>query len=252
MCMTVGLLFASFFAGVLMFLAPCTLPLVPGFLGFISGDLTSGSDSKRKKKSIVKNAVFYIFGFSIVFILLGTVFSAGGLFLGHRREIISRIGGLFVIVFGLHMTGIITIPNISFVNKERRYNLNRFLHPGNTISSFLFGATFAFGWTPCIGPILGTILLLASRAGTMMQGGLLLVVFSLGLAVPYLFIAFSYERAMTRINRIQPHLHRIQQVGGVFLILIGVLLVLNNFAQWQRFFYTVFDFLQYETLLEYL
>ena len=249
-----SLIISAFIAGLLTFLAPCTLPLVPGYLGFISGvslqDLHKVDGQKNIRRKILINGFLYILGFSTVFILLGTVFSAGGVALVHYRVWLSRVGGVVVIFFGFYMMHILKLPFLNFLNFEKKFHSS--LKPGRPISSLLFGMTFAFAWTPCVGPVLGSILLLSFSTGTVLQGAFLLAVFSLGLAVPFLLIALGIGHATRYISKISRYLSFISIIGGIFLVFLGVLLFTNSLGIWNSFFYGLFDFLNYDALLNYL
>ncbi|PIR89472.1 MAG: cytochrome C biogenesis protein [Candidatus Harrisonbacteria bacterium CG10_big_fil_rev_8_21_14_0_10_40_38] len=251
--MDLALVVPAFIAGLLTFLAPCTLPLVPGYLGFVSGvssqDLRDPDKSKSSRKKVFLNGLLFVIGFSFVFILLGSLFGLGGAVLIKYRLWLSRIGGIFVIFFGLFMIGIFKLP---FLNVEKRIGGVKFLKPGNPVSSLIFGATFGFGWTPCVGPILGSILTLAAASATVFKGGFLLGVFSLGLALPFLVIALLIGSASFYISKITKYLNVISVVGGVFLIFLGILLVTDGFGLWITFFYKIFEFLDYDRLLDYL
>lgn len=242
----------AFIAGLLTFLAPCTLPLVPGYLGFISGvssqDLQDPAKAHQAKKKVFLNGVLYVIGFSLVFIILGSLFGLGGAALAKYRIWLSRIGGVFVIFFGLYMLNIFKLP---FLNFEKRL-VPSSIKPGSPAASFLFGSSFAFGWTPCVGPILGSILLLSSSSGTVGQGAALLAIFSAGLAVPFLAIAAGIGRASNFLSRASKYLKWVSVIGGIFLIFLGVLLVTNQFAAWLGYAYGLFDFFDYDKLLDYL
>ncbi|MBI2989893.1 MAG: sulfite exporter TauE/SafE family protein [Candidatus Magasanikbacteria bacterium] len=246
------LIFSSFLAGVLTFLAPCTLPLVPGYLGFISGvaigDLNDPNRAKMVRRKIFFNGLLYVLGFSSVFVILGTVFGLGGAYLAEYRYWLARIGGVFVIIFGLYMMHLLKIP---FFNSEKRFHVSA-LKPGRPFSSLIFGMAFAFGWTPCIGPILGTVLTLAASYTTVLQGAGLLLVFSLGLAVPFLLVAIGFSSATAYIHKISKYLKTISFIGGVFLVFLGILLLTNNLGTWMSFFYQTFNFINYDKLLNYL
>lgn len=251
--MDFSLIIPAFIAGVLTFLAPCTLPLVPGYLGFISGvslnDLRDPSRSSASRKKIFLNGVLYVIGFSFVFIVLGSLFGLGGAALVKYRFWLSRIGGIFVIFFGLFMMGVLRLP---FLNVEKHIGSVRALKPGNPVSSLVFGAAFAFGWTPCVGPVLGAVLTLAASSATIGQGAFLLAVFSLGLAVPFLVIAASVSSASHYLAKLSVYLNAISIIGGAFLVFLGILLFTNNLSVWIGYFYQIFGFINYEGLLDYL
>jgi len=251
--MEFSLIIPAFIAGILTFLAPCTLPLVPGYLGFISGvsvqDLQDPLKSKSVRRRIFLNGLLFVIGFSLIFILLGSLFGLGGSALAQYRIWLSRIGGIFVILFGLFMIGAL---RLQFLNVEKNIGRIKALKPGNPVSSLIFGATFAFGWTPCVGPILGSILTLAAASTTVGQGAFLLSVFSLGLAVPFLIIAGGIGSASNYISRLSKYLNVISIIGGLFLIFLGVLLLTNKLGVWIAYFYQWFNFINYKQLLDYL
>lgn len=248
-----NLIIPSFIAGILTFLAPCTLPLVPGYLAFISG--VSASDFKdptkagKLRQKVMVNGILYIVGFSSIFILLGSLFGLGGAALIKYRIWLSRAGGLFVIFFGLFMLGVLKLP---FLNFERHFERVRALKPGNPLSSLIFGATFAFGWTPCIGPVLGSVLVLASASATILQGAFLLAIFSLGLGIPFLVIAIGIGSASRYLGKLEPFLKAVSVLGGLFLIILGIMIFTNQFGSWLGFIYRIFDFINYDRLLDYL
>lgn len=254
--MDLSLIIPAFIAGILTFLAPCTLPLVPGYLGFISGVSVKDLDDPKKvptiKRKVLKNGIFYVIGFSLVFIIMGSVFGLAGSFLAQNRVWLSRIGGVFVIFFGLYLMHIFNLPVFSFMNRERKFNVISKLTPGDPLSSLIFGATFAFGWTPCVGPVLGSILLLASTSGTVFQGAFLLLVFSIGLGIPFIIMALALGHATGYIKKLSKYLNVISFVGGVFLVFLGILLVSDNLSIWVSYFYQLFDMLGYEAILDYL
>ena len=193
---------SAFVAGLFTFLAPCTLPLVPGYLSFISGvkdeDLENPDTKDAAKKKIFKNGVFFMLGFTVIFVLFGTLAGLFGEALRQSQDILSIIGGILVIIFGLFMVGAF---KLSFLQGEKRMRMPKWLEIGKPSSSLIIGGTFAVGWTPCVGPILGSILALAAAGGSALQGALLLLVFSAGLALPFILIAFGYSNAQARIKR---------------------------------------------------
>ena len=241
---TTAFIIPAFIAGILTFLAPCTLPLVPAYLSFISGN------SKTRLK-IFLNGVFYMLGFSAVFIVLGSLFGLGGAALLEYRFLLTRVGGIFVILFGIFLLAP-TLPIFHFLLPERQIaGLNK-LKPGSPLSSFIFGSTFAFGWSPCIGPILGTVLTLAASSATVGKGALLLSVFSLGLALPFLATALAVGFATTQFAKFSKYLSVVSVVGGIFLILLGIMMLFDAFELWTSFFYRFFNFINYDALLDYL
>ncbi len=259
-----GFIISAFVAGVLTFLAPCTLPLVPAYLGFISGvspeALKNPETAGQARRTIFKNAVFFVLGFSIVFILFGTLAGFLGTALAPVRVWLGRVGGALVIIFGLFMLGVFSARGgsafggkiFSFLQAEHRLKFPSFLKVGRPSSSLAIGSAFAFGWTPCVGPILGSILLFASTSSTALTGGALLAIFSAGLALPMLGLAYGYSRATKFIERSSRWLRWVEIVGGVFLIALGLLLLTDNFSLLIQYGYEILDFINYERLLDYL
>jgi len=249
----IGFILSSFVAGFLTFLAPCTLPLVPAYLGFISGvnqdDLKDPEKSGLARKKIFINGISFIFGFTLVFIVFGTLAGFLGQSLIPFRIWLARIGGILVIIFGLFMLGAF---RLSFLQTEHRIKVPKWLKIGRPTSSFAIGGTFAFGWTPCVGPILGGILLLASTSTTAIQGAFLLSVFSAGLAIPFILIALGFSHATKYIEKLQKYLKWVSVVGGIFLIVLGALLVTDNFGLTIQYGYELFDFINYDKLLDFL
>lgn len=250
-----SLIVPSFIAGFLTFFAPCTLPLVPGFLGFISGisgNLVNHQKSPSDRKRILINACAYVLGFSLIFILLGSLFGLSGALFRSYKQLLTRIGGIFVIFFGSYILNLFNIAEKLPLGKEKRFNFNKYLAPGNPLSSFIFGVTFAFGWTPCIGPILGSVLLLASTSNTAIEGSILLMTFSLGLAIPFLLTALWITSVTQLIRKSRRVLTLFYSLSGVLLIIIGLFLLLDIFDVWIAFFYRLFSFINYDHLLNYL
>jgi len=253
--MEIGFIFiiSTFFAGILTFLAPCTLPLVPAYLGFISGvdqdALKNPETARTARRKIFFNGLAFIVGFSLVFIAFGVLAGIAGQALAPYRIWMARIGGILVILFGLFMLGFFKLP---FFQSDKRIPIPKWLTLGRPSSSLFIGGTFALGWTPCVGPILGSVLLLAGTSATAVQGGFLLAVFSLGLAIPFLIIALLFSRATRYIDSISKYLKWVSIIGGIFLILLGLLLVTDNFGLTIQYGYELLDFINYDRLLDFL
>lgn len=254
--MSFELAIPAFVAGLLMFFAPCTLPLIPAYLGFVSGvSLRDLSDDKKRREArgrIFLNGILFVAGFTLVFILLGGAFGLFGSFFARHRMILSRVGGILIVLFGLYFLNAFDLPMFRFLKRDYRFSVTGSLVPGQPVSSLLFGMTFAFGWTPCIGPVLGTVLLLASTSATATTGAMLLFVFSLGFSLPFLGLALGIGHATRWLKPFEKILPAFSIVAGLFLILIGVLLFTNRFEIWTSYIYGVFDFLDYDRLLDYL
>ena len=238
-------LLAAFGAGLLSFISPCVLPLVPGYLSYISGlsldemrgtpgvagvGVAVAAPSAAARRQVVVSSLAFILGFSLVFVALGAAASAIGRFLLEQQAIFSRVAGAIIIVFGLHTMGIL---RIEWLYQEKRVHTSR--KPAGAIGATLVGIAFAFGWTPCIGPILAGILALAGSQDTVSQGVRLLAIYSLGLGVPFFAAALAINRFFGAMSRIRRHYHKIELVSGALLVVIGVLIFTNKFtviAQW--------------------
>jgi len=216
----------AFAFGLLSFISPCVLPIVPGYISFISGvsfDEMQNTDNRRTvRKKILANCTAFIIGFSVVFIALGASATAVGQFLHDQINIISKVAGVIIIVFGLHMTGIFKIP---FLNYEKRFSSNA--KPIGLLGAFMVGMAFAFGWTPCIGPILAAILAIASQQDTVWKGITLLGFYSLGLGIPFLLTGLSITLFYNVFNKLKRHLHKVEIVGGILLVAVGILIMTN-------------------------
>lgn len=227
-------LIAAFLAGVVSFVSPCVLPLVPSYVTFITGvsfdELTSGQQTARVRRLTIIHSLAFILGFSIVFISLGATATATGQFLRDHQDSLRIGGGILIILFGIYLTGIIPIPALS---RERKFQLTR--KPLGVLGSVLVGITFAAGWTPCIGPILGSILLYASTAKTVGTGVVLLSVYSLGLGVPFFLASLGMNSFLAASSRLRRSLRTIEVVSGVILIAFGIALVTNVFEHFVGF-----------------
>ncbi len=222
----------AFLAGVLSFLSPCVLPLIPGYLSFMTG-LTAAelSDDSRPLGQIMGTAFLFVLGFSAVFVVLGASASVLGQFLTQYRDLIEKVAGLAVIVFGVFMLGVIRIPGLY---GEARMNLARSRRFGRG-AALVMGMAFAAGWTPCVGPILGAILTLAASTGSVAHGALLLFAYSLGLGVPFLLVALLFGSVRPLLGWLNRHSEIINKVAGATLVVIGVLIFtgrLTVIASW--------------------
>lgn len=212
-------------------------------------DLDDPAKAKLARRKIFLNGLFFIVGFSAIFISLGGLAGFVGQTLFLYRAWLARIGGVFVIIFGLFMLNIVKIP---FLSKEFQIKIPAFFKRGNAFNSFVLGSAFGLGWTPCVGPILGSILTLAAASATAVQGAALLAVFSLGLAAPFLAIALSVGSAAAYLKKAAKYLNIVSVIGGLFLIFLGILLLTNKLGIWVGYFYRIFDFINYDRLLDYL
>ncbi len=216
---------AAFVAGILSFLSPCVLPLVPGYVSLISGATVEDlqSDDRRMLGTVMLHSLTFILGFSVVFIALGAVATGIGQFANEYHNLLAKAAGIVVIVFGLHLTGLLKIKAL-YADKR----LHDVKGGSSALGSFVVGFAFAFGWTPCIGPILATILVFAGAQETVMKGVLLLAIYSAGLAVPFLLTSLGVDRFLGFYTRFRRHLHTVEVVSGVLLIVVGVLIFMNN------------------------
>jgi cytochrome c-type biogenesis protein len=213
----------AFLAGILSFLSPCVLPLIPSYIAIMGGTTLQALKGPTKKKlSAFKNTVFFVIGFSIVFIALGVLFTATFGLLAGVGQVINIVAGLIVIVLGLHFI----FDFWKILDLEKRFHLKN--KPAGALGSMLFGLAFGAGWSPCVGPILGSILLMAGTTGTLVQGIFLLFVYSAGLGLPFLLTGLFFSFALKQLNKIKPHLSTIQKISGGFLILIGILILLGR------------------------
>jgi len=218
---------AAFFAGLISFLSPCVLPLVPGYVSLISGagiEELKSSEGHLLSKLMLNSAAFII-GFSIVFITLGAISTEVGQILAQYKSLLARIAGVVIILFGLHLTGIFQIKALL---ADAR--LHRLKGSSSAWGSFVIGFAFAFGWTPCVGPILAVVLGFAAAQDTVWKGIFLLAIYSAGLAVPFLVTSLGIERFLKFYNRFKFHMHAVEVASGCLLIFLGVLLVLGRFT----------------------
>ena len=214
-------------AGVISFLSPCVLPIVPPYLAYMGGiSMTEMANEKSARRHTIICSMFFVLGLSTVFILLGLAASAFGQMFLQNQEWFGRIAGVVIIAFGLHFIGIIKIP---FLYREARLDAGD--QGGSAFGAYILGLAFAFGWTPCIGPILGTILSLAAQEGSFARGSILMGLYAIGLGLPFILAAIFINRAINIMNKFKRYMRGIEVFMGVLLVTIGVALLTGAFSR---------------------
>jgi cytochrome c-type biogenesis protein len=216
-------LLAAFAAGLLSFLSPCVLPLIPSYVSFLTG--MTVEEIQVRRGTALLHALWFVAGFSLIFIALGASASALGVALLASQHWIARVSGVLLILFGLYLVGMV---RPAFLMRERRVHLAR--KPLGYVGSSVAGVAFGAAWTPCIGPILGGILTLAATRASIAQGTALLGVYALGLAVPFLITAFALDRFLVWFQRFRPYIRWVELVAGILLIILGLLLITDRFT----------------------
>ena len=229
-------LIIAFAAGLISFLSPCVLPLIPGYISYITG--SSLTELIEKKNVNLIPIILFTFGFSIVFIIFGAASTFIGQVLLQNSYELRIIAGLVIIILSLHIIGII---NIKFLNYEKRIQTNI---SKNLFSPILIGMAFAFGWTPCIGPILGSILVLASTEESLIKGILLLTFYSVGLAIPFILSGYLLQKFLIFSKNFKKNVNRVSKIGGIILLITGLLIITNQLQALGFYLLEVFPFLQ--------
>jgi len=230
-------LLIAFTAGVFSFISPCVLPLIPSYLTYITGisfDELVENQSRSVRRRTLFHSLFFILGFTLVFVALGASATYVGNFFQENQALIRRIGGVIVILLGIHITGLV---KLNLLEREKRFEFND--KPLGYLGSILVGIAFAAGWTPCIGPILASILLYASTSENVGGGIILLVAYSLGLGLPFLISALAFNTFLAYFSRFNRYLRMVSIVSGVFLVIVGLLLIfdcLSIFVQYLNMF----------------
>jgi len=223
----------AFIAGLVSFLSPCILPIVPSYLAFISGltlaDLRENSARQVRRGALI-NSVLFVVGFSAVFMTMGWVATSFGQAVTRSLPWLNRAGGIVMIVFGLYMVGLLQIPALS---RERRVHLSA--RPGGPLGSLVVGIAFGAGWTPCIGPILGSILLYASLESTMVHGSALLATYAFGLGIPFVIASVAFNWFLAGTEHLKKWIVPLGRVAGTLLVVIGFLMVTGRFATMTAF-----------------
>jgi cytochrome c-type biogenesis protein len=221
--------FVAFSAGLLSFLSPCILPLIPSYLAFITGvsleEMSHEENIKKVRKIVIGNSLLFILGFSLVFISLGASATFLGRFMAENIRWMERIGGVIVIILGLHFAGVF---KIAFLERERKFHLQE--KPLGMLGTVVVGMAFGAGWTPCVGPILGAILAMAATTQSLVKGIVLLAIYSIGLGLPFLLAGILINKFFEYFQSIRRYFRIITIAGGVLLILIGVLLITGYFS----------------------
>jgi cytochrome c-type biogenesis protein len=228
--------FGALLAGFLSFLSPCVLPLVPPYLCFLGGttfDQLTGEDETPPHvyKTVIMSSVAFVLGFTTVFVILGATATAAGQLLVDNLSLLGKIAGVVIIIAGLHFLGVLHIP---ILHREARYHADA--RPAGLIGAYVIGLAFAFGWTPCIGPVLAAILAMAAGEDSVRQGVALLFVYSLGLGIPFIAAAIAIKPFMSTLQRFRKHLATVEKLLGGFLVLTGILFLTNSMtliASWM-------------------
>ena len=229
-------LFIALGAGLISFLSPCVLPLIPGYISYISG--SSINELIEKKNINLFPIILFTIGFSIVFIFFGAASTLLGQVLLQNSYELRIVAGLIIIILSLHIIGII---NLKFLNYEKRVQTNI---KKNFLSPILIGMAFAFGWTPCIGPILGSILVLASTEESLKQGILLLAFYSIGLAVPFILSGYLIQKFLIFSKNFKKNINKVSKIGGSILLITGILMITNQLQAFGYYLLKIFPFLQ--------
>ncbi|WP_096201467.1 cytochrome c biogenesis CcdA family protein [Bacillus sp. FJAT-45350] len=216
----------AFLAGIVSFLSPCIFPLVPVYLAQLTGTNISDNQIHADRKLILTRSIGFIIGFTTIFLLLGASSSFIGQIFWENRKLFEQIGGIIIVVLGLQMYGIISIRMLI---SEKRLKDNP-KKSSSFASSVLIGFLFGTGWSPCIGLVLSSILILASQAETMFYGMFMLFVYSMGLGIPFLIVALIYSRSLNKMRKLNKILPKIQKISGVIMIILGILLFTGQFA----------------------
>ena len=231
-------LFIAVAAGFLSFISPCVLPLLPSYVSFLTGlsveQLTDTQGDPvaraRVRRIVLGNSLIFILGFSTIFVLLGASATLAGRFLLEYQGVLSKVAGVVIVLFGLYVMGVL---NPRWLMRDRRVHLDK--KPRGRVGSFLVGMAFAAGWTPCVGPILGAILLMAGTSDSVAHGVLLLSAYSLGIGIPFFVTALALDTFMARYPAFSRHMRTISLVSGAFLIAVGVLIFMDAFTVFSAF-----------------
>ena len=228
-------IFLAFAAGILSFLSPCVLPLVPAYVSYLTGSAVAEINNDKAKRNLMFKSVGFIVGFTIIFLIMGVSISSLSKLLKDNQEIFRMVGGALIVLFGIHTTGLLKIKALYSEKRMFRFGEKRKDDASGKgasgFGSIFVGMAFATGWTPCIGPILSTILIYAGSLNTIAQGVTLLLVYSLGLAIPFLLTAFAIGSFSARMKKFSKYLPVVSIVSGVLMIIMGVLIFTNTLTK---------------------
>jgi cytochrome c-type biogenesis protein len=240
-------LLSAFLGGLLTFLAPCTLPLIPAFLAFIGG-ASPGVNNLEKRKAVLFAALSFVSGFTVIFMLLGMASGTLGALFTLNKKLIAQVGGVLIIVLGFGMMGVIPLPSLGRITGK----IPSSVVPGTRTGGFLLGLLFGLGWSPCLGPILGTILVLAATSNTALTGATLLFAYALGLGLPFLLLSYWYASSLLVVERIAPHTKTISTIGGALVVGLGLLMLIGQFGALTALGFDLYRIPLFSTLMDYM
>ncbi len=215
----------ALFAGFLSFLSPCVLPIVPPYIAYMAGTTLDRPNNGSARHATLLTAVFFVLGLSTIFLLLGLAASAVGQVLFQYQRQLAIASGLMIVAFGLHFVGMLRIP---FLNREARFNVEN--PAGSAVGAYVLGLAFAFGWTPCIGPVLGAVLAMAAQEISLARSMALMACYAVGLGLPFLLVAAFLGQSSGILNRLKRHMRRIEQAMGLLLVVVGLMMVTGVFS----------------------
>lgn len=223
-------LIGALLAGLLSFLSPCVLPLVPAYLSYISGvsvdSLQHAEKDSQIRRTAIVQSLWFVLGFSLIFVLLGASATWMGQWLLENLTVLGKVAGIIIMIFGAHYTGIVRIP---FLMMDARLETGA-INAKSGLGALVLGSAFAFGWTPCVGPILGAILTMAGAQQNVFQGITLLLAYSIGLGIPFMLAALATNSFLAWSKRFKKHLHMVEIISGILLIIVGLLIFLGSFS----------------------